>query len=97
MAAINGDETEEGSGGEGRDEIRFDAIGIGFVQSRRMKKRDERERERKTIGIGIEDAESRKIIRFLETIEFRSQERQRSPVIDDPYNSRLVELGKNRG
>lgn len=44
MAAINGDETEEGSGGEGRDEIRFDAIGIGFVQSRRMKKRDERER-----------------------------------------------------
>ena len=43
MAAINGDETEEGSG-EGRDEIRFDAIGIGFVQSRRMKKRDERER-----------------------------------------------------
>lgn len=43
MAAINGDETEEGSGGEGRDEIRFDAIGIGFVQSRRMKKRDERE------------------------------------------------------
>lgn len=29
-----------------------------------------RDGERKTIAIGIGDAESRKIIRFLETIEF---------------------------
>lgn len=58
--------TKQRRGGEGRrNSFRCDRNRI------RLKPVDQkRDGERKTIAIGIGDAESRKIIRFLETIEF---------------------------
>lgn len=70
MAAINGNETEKGREGR-RNSFRCDRNRI------RLKPVDQkRDGERKTIGIGIGDAESRKIIRFLETIEFERKATQ---------------------